>query len=397
MTLVIDRRAAFTGQPGLHALIAGVSAYRFLPEKEEDISPRTLGLTQLSSTATSAYKVYCWLKANQDRLDPPLITCRLLLSPSQAELAAAPEMRDLAQGVTLHNFQEEAAAWQKDAQGHEKATFFYFAGHGAQRGNNDAVLLLEDVVENPNAPLENAVAFGNIFNGMADSPLYGLMPKTQFYFIDTCRDFLTAFRNFEQDRTGQVFRVQLSAKDERTCAPVFFAAAPGKQAEALKGEQTLFSKALLACLENDAGDLVEDNAGEHWGVKVLRLTETLTLLINDLNQLHGTDQQVSTTGMISENQVLCWLDQTPMVRVTLAIDPPDALQHTHLVVLDDSGQVGPQIPFPVAPHPYNCTWPAGVYSISAAISPPNPRFVDVRGKARPLLPPATYKRFRMTP
>ncbi len=395
MSLVIDRRAKFAGKPGMHAFIAGISAYQNLPVDVENISPQTLGLTQLTSAATSAYKVFCWLQDNMDRLAIPLVTCRLLLSPTDAELQAVPAMRELAEGATLVNFQDTAAGWQTDAKGHENATFFYFAGHGAQRGNNDAVLLLADVAENPHSPLEKAVNFGNVFNGMANSQLNGLMPKTQFYFVDACRDFLAAFRNFETDQTGQVFRVQLSLKDERTCAPVFFAAAPGTQAKTVKGEQTLFSKALIACLENDAGDLIEKDDQDQWSVQTLRLADTLSGQIKKLNELYGTDQQVGTAGWISENQIICRLDGVPRVQVTLEIEPPEALQKTHLVVLDDTGMRGPEVPFPVAPHPYNSIWPAGVYSISASISPPDPEYVDVQGRSRPMLPPACTKKLRV--
>jgi hypothetical protein len=42
VTLVYDRKAQLQGQPGVHALIVGLSDYQYLPEREQDAQTRTI-------------------------------------------------------------------------------------------------------------------------------------------------------------------------------------------------------------------------------------------------------------------------------------------------------------------------------------------------------------------
>src|SRR2546422_10325560 len=100
MTLIFDNRANLQGKPGLHALIAGVSAYPHLPAGTGTPAPDSFGMQQLSSTALSAYKMYRWLEGWQNRLRIPLATCRLLLSPSQDEATVEPRLSGLAEACT---------------------------------------------------------------------------------------------------------------------------------------------------------------------------------------------------------------------------------------------------------------------------------------------------------
>lgn len=396
MTLLVNELPNLQGRPGVHALIVGVSAYRFLPTGNQAGTPESLGLRQLSSTALSAYRVFRWLESRQQNLPLPLATCRVLLSPSAEETVSEPALAGLAQAATLENFLREARDWRQDAAGNEEnMTFFYFAGHGAQRTREDGVILLEDFGDGLGGPLKNAVDVGNIFKGMAKSNAFPSMAQTQLYFVDACRDFLTSFRNYEPDDATQVFRVQLTGEDRRR-APIFFAAAPGTRAYARIGEQTLFSQALLECLSNDAADFKELNGQERWCVSVHSLSEALTQRIADLNELEGADQEI-VVGGLGQEAVISYLDGAPSVRVVLEVEPPEAMQVTRLEVLDDQGGPGPQLPFPLEPHPYSCTWPAGFYTIHATISPPDARYVDRPGRARPVMPPRYPKKVRVTP
>ena len=128
MTLIFDNRANLQGQPSLHVLIAGVSAYQNLPKQTEPLKPENFGLRQLSSTALTAYQVYRWVLDHQQNVPVPLATCRLLLSPSLDEVAAEPALNELADPCTLNNFLVEAAGWRNDAGLNEgNITFFYFA------------------------------------------------------------------------------------------------------------------------------------------------------------------------------------------------------------------------------------------------------------------------------
>ncbi len=394
MTPGFDNRANLQGQPDLHVLIAGVSTYQNLPKQNDPLTPESFGMRQLSSTALTKYKIYRWLLDHQQNFPVPLATCRLLLSPSPDEVAVEPGLKGLAEPCTLNNFLVAANDWRTDASSHqENVTFFYFAGHGVQRTKDDSVLLLEDFDGRIGGLLRNAVDTNNIFKGMAKSNTYPNMAQTQLYFIDACRDFLSAFKNFEPESTTPVFRVQLSGEDKRT-APIFYAAAPGTKVIGIKGGQTLFSRALLDCLNGDAGELKEVNGQERWHISVHSLNAALETKIDDWNKTLGAQQDFILGGLVA-NTPTHFLDLTPLVEIVLEVVPLDALNCTRIKVLDDQGVPIPEpVPFPVLPnlHPYRCKWIAGFYTISAEIDPPDQRYINFPGRARPVMPPSPVMR-----
>jgi hypothetical protein len=118
--------------------------------------------------------------------------------------------------------------------------------------------------------------------------------------------------------------------------------------------------------------------------------------MDSINEEVGENQLSPLSGQVLDS-VINYLDRTPIVKVKLEIIPPDAQKFAHLTVLDETGAQGPQVPFPINPHPYDCTWPAGVYAISAVISPPDPRYIDVQGKMRPVQPPFFPGKLKVTP
>ncbi len=369
MTPGFDNRANLQGQPDLHVLIAGVSTYQNLPKQNDPLTPESFGMRQLSSTALTKYKIYRWLLDHQQNFPVPLATCRLLLSPSPDEVAVEPGLKGLAEPCTLNNFLVAANDWRTDASSHqENVTFFYFAGHGVQRTKDDSVLLLEDFDGRIGGLLRNAVDTNNIFKGMAKSNTYPNMAQTQLYFIDACRDFLSAFKNFEPESTTPVFRVQLSGEDKRT-APIFYA-------------------------NGDAGELKEVNGQERWHISVHSLNAALETKIDDWNKTLGAQQDFILGGLVA-NTPTHFLDLTPLVEIVLEVVPLDALNCTRIKVLDDQGVPIPEpVPFPVLPnlHPYRCKWIAGFYTISAEIDPPDQRYINFPGRARPVMPPSPVMR-----
>src|SRR5947207_37494 len=126
MTLIFDNRANLQGKPGLHALIAGVSAYPHLPAVTGTPATDILGMQQCTSTSYSAYMIIRWLEGWQTRLRVPLATCRLLLSPSPDEVAVEAQLNVLTEACTQNNFRTAARQWRADASSHkENVAFFY--------------------------------------------------------------------------------------------------------------------------------------------------------------------------------------------------------------------------------------------------------------------------------
>lgn len=402
MTLIVDNRAALAGKPGLHALIAGVSMYSHLPGGGGKPAVDGYGMQQLSSTALTAYKVYRWLMERKDHLSMPLATVRLLLSPSVGEEAAVPELAAAgASRCTRQNFTGEVRQWRTDAgSDNDNVTFFYFAGHGVQRTRSDSVLLLEGFADPDEGPLHHAAEIFNIFNGMAPPASVAMkMARTQFYFVDACRVLPSAFKNFEKMAVPDIFSIELSGADDRR-APILFATIPGIKAYALKNEQTLFSKALIKCLNGAAGEtLPEDEEGNvAWHVSVQSLNKALSEFFTALTGIPDSDQVFSLGGALTGDPTIHFLDGTPSVEVSIEINPQEAVPFTRIEILDPtSGLPIGSIPSPLNPHPFTCEVPAGIYSIRATIEPANPLYVSLVGQPRRFLPPLVPLRRRVTP
>jgi len=383
--LVFDRRSELQGQPGLHALIVGVSAYPHLPGGTGTPAPDSFGMQQLSSSALTAYKMYRWLLERQRNLSVPFATCRLLLSPSPEEAPIKPELNSLADSCTLDKFLTAVMDWRSDASSHkDNVTFFYFAGHGVQRSKGDQVLLLEDFGDGIGGTFTKAVNTKNIYNGMVKSITRPNMAQTQLYFVDACTITPSRFKLYEQMETSSVWNIELSGRDDRR-ASIFYAAVPGSKAYALKGDQTTFSKALLACLNGAAGESEEMDGQQRWYVSIHSLARTLGDYIQESNQTTGAEQEFTLDGMGGDTIILS-LDSPPLVDFILELDPPEALPFTKIEVWNDKNELIGRLPAPLNPYPYPGKFPAGIYQIRAIIDPPNPSFVGT-STLRLLTPP----------
>lgn len=397
MSLVIDKRADLQGQPGFHALIAGVSWYHHLPGGGGIAAPDSFGMQQLSAPALSAYMVYRWLLDHQHNLPVPLATCRLLLSPSPQELSGEPSLNGLGVPCTLENFRKAAADWRVDAGTHKDSmTCFYFGGHGVQRTTpNDSILLMEDFGDGVGGILDKAVDTHNIFYGMANSVKRPEMAETQLYFVDACRFLPPKFQHFVFMPTSNVFDPEVGRRDSRR-APIFYAAVPGSKAYAIKGQQTLFSKALLQCLSGTAGlPGDEDDQGlVQWYISIHSLIRSLRDYLAEYNHIYKADQEFTVGGFASDARI-CSLDRPPEVEVELAIDPVAALHCTKVEIRDYYDNLLRELQPPVDPHPYRYTLPAGTYRIRAIIDPPNPIYKDY-SRLPQVMPPRFGWKARVT-
>jgi Caspase domain len=396
MTVLVDRRAELGDQPVVHALIVGVSAYRHLPNGAGEPAAKDFGMKQLSSTALAAFKMSRWLLEHQDRLPAPLATCRLLLSPSPAELQVEAGLAGLADPPALDNFLTAADAWRADCSTHhDNIALFYFAGHGVQRSRDDAVLLLEDFGARGGGALRNTVDTNTLFNGMSPSADRPEMARTQLFFVDACRNRPAEFSNTELMGTTPVFDIELSDRDDRR-APVFYAAVPGSLAAGIRGQQTLFNRALLACLDGAAAQPVEEDGGVRWQVTVHSLSEALDRQIKELNRQLGADQDFTVWGHLKE-ATICVLPEPPQVEIVLEIEPLDALPVTGVEVRDAFGKLVWRLKAPLKPHPFQRSLPAGIYQFSARIKPPRDGLADVRLPFQQVAPPSHRVKVKVSP
>ena len=305
--LVLDARAQHVS--GLHILIAGVSAYPHGLGGQANTARITLGVDQLSAAATSAFLLYKWLLANQHKFAMPLLTVRVLLSPAMAESQQNQALSQFGDRCTLQNFLAAAGDWRDDAATHsDNVTLFYFAGHGAQRKKGDTVLLLEDFGEAVGGPLRNAVDVDNIFYGMSPSETRRNIARTQLYFIDACRVRPSAFKNYQMMSTTAVFEVEEMGKDDRH-APIFHAATSGSIAYGITGQQTVFNRLLLECLERTAVRQQVTPMGSRDVITINSLDQALQAGMNAWtreNEDKGVDQQYALEGIAKDGIIFSW-------------------------------------------------------------------------------------------
>lgn len=387
----LKKAICMAGNPKLHVLIAGISAYPHLPEPNDPAVGR-LGLRQLSSPAISAFTLYEWILQNQADLPFPLGSCQLLLCPSDVELNANPTLatantaspdKKIFRPCTLDNFLDAAAAWRvAAATDPNNITWFFFSGHGVQRTNSDAVLLLEDFGQPTGGVLRNAVDLNNIFSGMAPAPNQPNIAKTQFYFIDACRIPPQEFEKVEKQDTTQVFEVELGGKDDRK-APIFFATISGGAAAGFAGRASIFTSILRQCLDGSAGEQFNTAAGDGWHVTSFSTVTAMSELLSDYKE-DGIDQEFAMSGLTHGNPQIRKLPKCPEVDVLIDVDPAPARQVASIQVFDALSLGLMPLPNPMS-FPCSLRWSAGTYRFLVVV--PQPPYLSPPAHVQTLLPP----------
>jgi hypothetical protein len=250
---------------------------------------------------------------------------------------------------------------------------FYFAGHGLQRSKEDAIFCLTEFRKPGFGLFFHAATLADIWSGMSPAPGFEEIARTQLYFFDACRMRPDKLAEFAKVETSPVFEDALAGSDDR-CSPIFFGAISNQAAQAVPGDQTLFSRAVLECLQGDAAQAVgETAAGDvQWGVTVKSLGSTLENgKLDRLNRDHQADQTYLPGGAFKDG-LICRLKGAPEIRVRLELIPPEACQFGRLrLIRKDDGQVY-EAPRPIVPHPYEHTVPAGMYDLELTFDPPHP-------------------------
>jgi hypothetical protein len=309
--------------PGLHVLLVGVSAYTYLNDGDHQCAD-TRGLGQIDCAARTAYEIFNWLARPRPELQlrHPLRTCRLLASPSPAELQTAPQLAH-ALPATFDNLEKAVLAWRKDAATDRAgATLFYFAGHGVQRTRGDSLLLLSEFLA-PGATLKHSVDLSCIYDGMGE-PDFPDMAQTQYYFVDACRTDLPGVQELADRSAPALWDVTLGGSDERV-APIFHGAGSGQLAygSTVPGGVSAFGTDLLASLNGGGAERVRCADGtSRWEVTIGTLARSLPLLVRDANEARArklrsfgvdkwTDMDATITVLSDAPTVDCMLQIWP--------------------------------------------------------------------------------------
>ena len=359
-------------EPGLHALLIGVSRYPRL-SGGDDMAEQTYGLGQLDSPARTIGNIAASLLDMRNDLTPPLKTLRVLASPSDGEGSLAvpstptsPErlLRDLP-GATLANVQDAAKRWRDDASRcNDDATLFYFAGHGIQRSLGDAILLLEDFLSGATV-LDHAVDINNIYNGMANPSQPG-MARQQIFVVDACRTSLSALRRLEMPPTASVFDIDLGGTDDRV-APIFLSAAAGHVAFGADGGLSLFGQDFIRCFSGGAAECLPDGDDRAWFLTIGELAKALRTLVDISNSRSGGKARTFDVAkyVASLETRLRRYAGPPLVECRFLVNPEDARAATALVLTDHLDRPVHKFPGPPFPHPYEFQVSAGHYRAAA--------------------------------
>jgi hypothetical protein len=324
MTLVVDRRQEITG-PGLHALIVGVSDYAHLPAGPADLAVG-FGMRKLASPALSGYRVYrrlTQLPAGSS-FAVPLKTCRLLLAPSAEERAAEPTLAALTvERPTWSAVQDAAIAWRKDASSEpDSITLFYFGGHGMRMGSEGGSMALDDF-GTPDRPISQYCAkVSRLRAAMAPTRTRPNIARTQFYFVDACRNLPEQVLGFDALKVPDLLDVELNLLDTRA-TPTFLASLDGGTALSRRGQETVFCEALLHALEHGAEASEEDPAGgpRRWPVTSITLKRGIDRYL--LRKYRDKAPPVDGRGSMMGEPALLHLLQPPKVDIDIEVAPPD--------------------------------------------------------------------------
>jgi hypothetical protein len=374
MTPLFDRREELGNEPGVHALIVGVSDYSNLAGYDDPAREQHWGMKKLGSAALSAYRIHQWLWSRRNNLAAPLASSRVLLSPSTGELEIEPQLATAPSGSRA-NFETVVEEWRGDAKKNKQnVMLFYFAGHGLQLRNRRQVLLMDGFGSNIGLKLRDGIDSEELFRGMRPSLNQPRISARQIYFFDACRtSFDMAYAQYDELRPVQFWQADYSPEDTRN-APLFYTCVPGGKAFGRAGESTIFSQALLQCLEGGAAESPDE---ANWQVTLSSLIAKLQDRIDALNTLYGSDQRVQVHGG-DPKLILHSLDSAPEVEVEILIDPSVAKDHVGIRISDAEERIVRMHAKPL-PETIRERLPGGHYELKALIDPPVPPYVARRG------------------
>lgn len=262
-------RADESPGPGTHALVIGVGRYPRLGAGENPVANPD-GMMQLTSPPISARAFATWLLGSYRDPNKPLRSVALLLS----EAAPAPFV-DPTTGTghaipaaEIDNIVAAVREWKSRGDSDPgNRLIFYFCGHGVSQGD-DMALLAADVFADQDNPLNGALDFKNLMNG-----LKRCKASQQVFFVDACRASSDVLIAQSGSFAGQVPLGPGTRPLElpRRLHVPYYATLAGDRSHARPGQVSLFTEALLKSLKGAGSD---DPEGD-WRVTTTRLQEAI--------------------------------------------------------------------------------------------------------------------------
>ena len=238
-------------------------------------------------------------------------------------------------------------------------------------------VLLEDFADPDRPVIAGSLDVPSVRRGLAGPTV----AQQQFFFIDACAVRPEVARTMQALRGG--VGLDEPAEAPPSVAPIYTSAAPGTLALGTPGMGTLFSQALIECLDGLASS--PDRSGQ-WVVTDTSLVGPLRDRVMELAGQHD-EQQVATAGGTLGHVVLHRLSAGPELEVSLSVEPAEAAPFCFARLNDgDGGTIVERSPLQ---EPLVKTVPAGLYTVDVVIDPPDsgPPYV-AKQKALFLQPPS---------
>ncbi|WP_406334887.1 caspase domain-containing protein [Streptomyces sp. NBC_00203] len=259
-----------TGLPRTHALVIGVGKYPHLAGGEAPVADSD-GMRQLSSPPVSARALATWLLAEYNDPQRPLGSVALLLSEEQQAPFKDPRTQTAhdVDVATIDNILAAITEWYDRGDSNvDNRLVFYFCGHGVSQGD-DMALLAADIFADEHNPLNGALDFGGLMNG-----LKRCKASQQVFFVDACRSNSDVLIGSSGTRFAG--RTPLGAGARPLDLPrrfhiPYYATLAGDRSHARPGQVSVFTEALLKSLAGAASD---DPEGD-WRVNTSHLLEAI--------------------------------------------------------------------------------------------------------------------------
>lgn len=361
-SLILDRRAELGAEPGLHAILIGISEYRNLAGSDDPGGDGLKALKKLQSAAIGAHALAQKLIEldGLDRLYRPLKTLRLLLAPSQLEIQDWPAIvPDTVLEPTRANIQAALEAWRADVgPGSKEMALFYYGGHGL-REMEDNIFLASDFQPEGGNPLDAAFKLGSIRGGMTVSDQFPDMGLDQFYFIDACREQSDILLQLPVRDPPPVFAPSLNNITDKRRAPLYFATPNGGIALSEGGMLSGFTRALVIALDHAAPEKrwIEEKDRLDWPINASALKNGIELLDLDFKG----DGKVELTGLIS-NPILCFSKDPPQLTLRIRYAPGNFRGKVESLSLRKKEEAPVAVPGDPDDDPRLVTLGAGMYS-----------------------------------
>jgi hypothetical protein len=283
-------RAGDANEPGVHALIIGVSDYPYLSGGSAPKNAKARdngGLGQLEVSAYAAALFFDWVVQAGEIAGAPLTSCRLHLAPRPDEVEKIKSLKNVghygdanyaALRTALDDWSAEMSVAGRTSQAPNVALFFY-SGHGVEVAGSPAILA-SDVLNQLTADggagkavavdaMTTAVKTFNIDRGL--------------FFIDACRDAPLAARVI--NLVGEQSLNPNRSPTRRPDALIrLHSTASGLKAYQLKdGKGTLFTEAVLDGLQGSPPQyLPYDTTNLPWPLRFAALEGHVKRRVNSL-------------------------------------------------------------------------------------------------------------------